>query len=431
MKEKEKLPHKIKRNGGLALSPLLLLVLLFVVLGLATGDFATVPLPVVFLVTSIAAMFTLRGRKTEERISVFSGGAGQRELLLMVWIFVLAGAFSGSAKGMGAIDATVELTLHSLPSGMELAGMFLAACLVSICVGTSVGTIVALVPVAAALATRTGIELPIMVAAVTGGAFFGDNLSFISDTTVAATRTQGCSMSDKFRTNFRIVLPAAVVTTGLYIWLGASGTVAVEQGTFNAWRVLPYMAVLLAAVVGTNVLMVLLLGILLSGVVGLSEGVYTLSSWLSAVASGINDMGELILISMMAGGLLAVVRTGGGITYLVRLLTRRVHSRRGAETCIAVLVSVTNCCTANNTVAILSVGSIARVVSQRYGISASRVASLLDIFSCCVQGFLPYGAQLLMASGLAIVAPTEIIPYLFYPFILAIVTISTIAFSKG
>ena len=347
----------------------------------------------------------------------------------MVWIFVLAGAFAASAKDMGAVTATVDLTMRCLPSNVLLAGLFLASCVVSLCIGTSVGTIVALVPMAAEMSARTGVSLPFMVAIVVGGSFFGDNLSFISDTTVAATRTQNCTMRDKFRTNFRIVLPAAILCFGIYAFMGfEQGVVSANaQSTLHLWRVLPYAVVLVAALCGMNVMMVLCVGTLLTGVVGIAEGAYTLSGWLLSMAHGITGMGDLILISMMAGGLLAVVRKGGGVTYLVRVLTRRVHSRRAAECCIASLVALTNCCTANNTVAILSVGAITKDISVRYGVDKRRAASLLDIFSCVVQGIIPYGAQLLMASGLALVSPMQIIPNLYYPMLLALSAILSIA----
>ncbi len=421
------------RRGWVALTPLLLLAVLMVGFGLLADDFSKVPMAIVFLFTSIASLLTLRGHTLEERIKVFSHGAGNSELLLMVWIFVLAGAFASSAKAMGAVTATVDLTLSLLPSSVLLAGLFLASCVVSLCIGTSVGTIVALVPMAAELSTRTGTSLPLIVAAVVGGSFFGDNLSFISDTTVVATRTQGCSMRDKFRTNFRIVLPAAVVCFLIYIGIGMGGQHAAytPSGSLDLWRILPYALVLVTAVAGVNVLVVLVLGIAATGIVGITEGSYDLLGWVSAMAEGIGGMGELILISMMAGGLLAVIRKGGGIDCIVNALTSRVKSRRGAEVCISLLVALTNCCTANNTVAILSVGGIAKDISERYGVDNRRAASLLDMFSCIVQGFIPYGAQLLMAAGLAEVSPMEIIPNLYYPMLLIVAAAVSIAFAKS
>lgn len=433
IKQREDRRLRPRRRGWLALMPLILLAVLMAMLGIIMGDFSKVPMTIVFLLTSIAALFTLRGYKIEERVRCFSHGAGSPDLLLMVWIFVLAGAFASSAKAMGAVSATVDLTMMCLPDSALLAGLFLASCIVSICIGTSVGTIVALVPMASELASRSGIVLPLMVAAVVGGSFFGDNLSFISDTTVAATKTQNCSMRDKFRTNFRIVLPAALICFIIYVLLGQgaqSQIVFSANGEIHWARVLPYVAVLASALCGVNVLIVLCLGTLLTGIVGVADGAYILSGWITSMAEGVTGMGDLILISMIAGGLLAVVRKGGGVTYLVRALTRRVHSRRGAECCISALVALTNCCTANNTVAILSVGSITKDISERFGVDKRRAASLLDIFSCVTQGIIPYGAQLLMASGLAVISPLDITPYLYYPLLLAVCAIISILISK-
>lgn len=421
-----------RRRGWIALLPLLLLAVLMGGTGLLMGDFGKVPMTVVFLITCIASLTTLRGHSIEERIQIFSHGAGHPDLLLMVWIFVLAGAFAGSAQAMGAVTATVDLTLHCLPGDILLAGLFLAACIVSLCIGTSVGTIVALVPMAAEMAARTGTATPLMVAAVVGGSFFGDNLSFISDTTVAATRTQGCRMKDKFRTNFHIVWPAALVCFLIYVGIGMESSQVIPEatGTLHLWRIIPYAMVLITAIIGMNVMVVLCTGCLLTGLIGMAEGSYDFSGWITSMAGGINGMGELILISMMAGGLLAVVRKGGGITWIVRGLTRRVHSRRGAECCISTLVALTNCCTANNTVAILSVGTITKDISERYGVDKRRAASLLDIYSCVVQGLIPYGAQLLMAAGLATISPVAIVPFLFYPLLVAVSATFSIIFRK-
>ena len=422
--------HRVKRNGLLALSPLGVMMLLFVVLGTTLGGFAGIPLLVVFICTSIYAMWTLRGMPLSKRLTVFSRGAGEPNLLLMIWIFVLAGAFASSAKGMGAVEAAVNLTLGLLPSNMLLPGLFVSACFISLAIGTSVGTIVALTPIAAGVAAESEMGIALTVAAVVSGAFFGDNLSFISDTTVAATQSQGCRMSDKFKTNFWIALPAALVTFFIYMWLSRSATPIEVAGEVDFWKIVPYLVVLITALLGMNVLLVLCLGILLSGLVGLLTADYTLASWLAAICSGIGGMGELILISMMAGGLLSVIRRGGGITYLLRSLTKRVRTARGAQLSIALLVAFCNLYTANNTVAILSVGSLARDIAERFSISPKRAASLLDTFSCCVQGLIPYGAQLLMAAGLSGLAPTEIVPHLCYPVLLGISALVFIVLQK-
>ena len=408
--------HRPRRYGLLAISPLFVLALLFVGLSYCVpGGFSKVPLLVVFLLTSVYALSTTRGMTIEERVAQFSKGAGSSNLLLMVWIFVLAGAFAASAKEMGAISATVDLTLKCLPGDMLLAGLFLAACFVSVSVGTSVGTIVALVPVASGLADKTGMELALIVAAVVGGSFFGDNLSFISDTTVASTRSQGCKLSDKFRVNILLVLPAAIMTFILYVALGDGSADTMVAGEVQWLKVLPYIAVLITAIMGLNVLLVLALGCVMTGIVGIVTGSYDFGTWLSSMATGIIGMGELIIVSMLAGGLLELVRYNGGIVYLIRLLTRRVRTKRGAELSIAALVSLTNLCTANNTVAILSVGRLAHDISEKYGVDKRKSASLLDTFSCCVQGLIPYGAQLLIAGGLASLNPVSIITYLYYP----------------
>jgi len=431
--ENERIDRRLKprRRGWVALLPLALLALLMGGMGIYFGDFYKVPMTVVFAIVGIMSLFTLRGYKVDERVGIFSSGAGNKDLLLMVWIFVLAGAFAKSAQSMGAVSATVDFTMKCLPESMLLGGLFFSACIVSLCVGTSVGTIVALVPVATEMATRVGSPVPLMVAAVVGGSFFGDNLSFISDTTVAATRTQNCSMRDKFRTNFLIVLPAAIVCFAIYIVIGLCGeTMRLQISELHLVRILPYIIVFVTAVCGINVLVSLCLGIIFTGVVGFVDGMLTLESWITSLAEGVADMGELILISMMAGGLLAVVRKAGGVTYLVRGITRSVKSKKGAEFYISALVGLTNLCTANNTVAILSVGNIVKTISDRYGVDKRRAASLLDIFSCVVQGIIPYGAQLLMASGLAMISPLEIIPFLYYPFLLAIAAIVSILIKK-
>lgn len=418
------------RQGLLALSPLFLMVVLFVGLSLWFHDFYKVPLLILFLVASAFALCLLKGRTTEERVAVFSAGAADRNLMLMVWIFVLAGAFVSSAKAMGAVEATVNMTLVLIPGKMLLLGLFTAACFVSLSIGTSVGTVVALVPVAVGLAQHAGIQLPLIVAAVVGGAFFGDNLSFISDTTVVATQTQGCRMKDKFRTNVYIAVPAALLAAGLYMWMGAGSNGVVEIGEINGWKVLPYGFVLVAAVMGVNVLTVLILGIVLTGGVGMACGDYDLAGWLGHISAGIVGMSELIIISMLAGGLLGVIRELGGIEWILQVLTRRVGSVRGAEYSIAALVSVTNLCTANNTIAILTVGDLVRNIAQRFGVDPRRAASILDIFSCCVQGCIPYGVQLLMAAGIAGISSVEIIPYLYYPFFLFVVATLAIALRR-
>ncbi len=402
-------------KGILALSPLIVFVVLYLATSIVAGDFYKMPITVAFLAASVYSIAIAQG-PLRSRVDVFSRGAGNGQMMLMVWIFVLAGAFAHSAKVMGSVDATVQLTLSVLPPQMLLAGLFVAACFISLSIGTSVGTIVALTPIAAGVAEQTATPVALLVAVVVGGSFFGDNLSFISDTTIIATQTQGCRQSDKFRVNSFIVVPAAVVILAVYMVMGWGINAPAAISQVNFWLVLPYLVVLSTAVVGLNVMAVLTLGIALTGVVGLSTGAFAdVFVWLKAMGDGIVSMGELIIITMLAGGLLEMVKVKGGIDFIIERMTRHISGKRGAEMAIAMLVAVVNLCTANNTVAIITVGGIAHQIGERYGLDPRKCASLLDTFSCTVQGLIPYGAQLLMAAGLAAVNPVSIIPYLYYP----------------
>ncbi len=384
----------------------------------------------IFIVIAILAIALTRKLPFKERISIFSRGAGNTNLLLMVWIFMLAGAFAASAKEMGAAGAMVDLTLHFLPAKFALTGLFLAACVTSLCMGTSVGTIVALMPIAAGLAERTEMALPMVAAAVVGGAFFGDNLSFISDTTIVATQSQGCKLSDKFRYNVRMVMPAALIVAVVYVFLGGEAVDITSTGAIEWWKVLPYLVVLICAACGIDVLVVLTAGNILTCLTGILDGSYDLMGWISSASQGIMGMSELILISMLAGGIFALFRYDGGFDFIINRMTRHIKGRAGAEWSICGLVAFANICTANNTIAILSVGDIAKHISEQFEIDPRRSASLLDTTSCFVQGVLPYGAQLLMASGLAGISAISIVPYLFYPMLLGLAVIVTIIFQK-
>lgn len=384
----------------------------------------------IFIVIAIFAVALTRKIPFKERITIFSRGAGNTNLLLMVWIFMLAGAFAASAKEMGAAGAMVDLTLHFLPAKFALTGLFLAACVTSLCMGTSVGTIVALMPIAAGLAERTEMALPMVAAAVVGGAFFGDNLSFISDTTIVATQSQGCQLSDKFRYNVRMVMPAALIVAVAYVFLGGEAADITATGAIEWWKVLPYLAVLICAACGINVLVVLTAGNILTCLTGILDGSYNLMGWIGSASQGIMGMSELILISMLAGGIFAIFSYVGGLDFIIDRMTRHIKGRAGAEWSICGLVAFANICTANNTIAILSVGDIAKRVAEQFDIDPRRSASLLDTTSCCVQGILPYGAQLLMASGLAGISAISIVPYLFYPILLGLAVIVTILFQR-
>ena len=380
------------------------------------------------MISSIYAVATSWNFPLPKRIDMFSKGAGTSNMMMMLWIFVLAGAFANSAKVMGSVDATVNLTLMVLPGSMIMAGLFLAACFISLSIGTSVGTIVALVPIAAGLAGSTGVSIPMMTAVVVGGAFFGDNLSFISDTTIVATSTQGCRMSDKFRVNFFIVMPAALVIFIIYIFAGSGIQSPTDIPVVEFTKVIPYLVVLACAIFGMNVMAVLTIGIILTGLIGMINGTYDIYGWFSSMGEGILGMSELIIVTMLAGGLLEIVKANGGIDFIISRLSAHIKSKRGAELSIAGLVALTDICTANNTVAIITVGGIAKQIGDKFGVDNRKCASILDTFSCCMQGLIPYGAQMLMAAGLAQLNPIQIIPYLYYPLATGIVALLAILF---
>lgn len=418
-----------RKKGWLALSPALLFVLLYAVVSIVVGDFYVMPITVALLAASAWGLIVIGRNSLRERIEIFSRAAGHSDILYMIWIFVMAGSFASLAKGMGAITATVDLTLNIFPPSFMLPAIFAGACFISMSIGTSVGTIVALVPLVVEIATEGGGSLPLYVATVIGGAFFGDNLSFISDTTIAATRTQECSMSSKFRANLHIVLPAAIATLLLYIFL-AHDIGDVTPGEIKEWwLVLPYLVIILLAVAGVNVTIVLACGIITAIVLGLATGM-SLLQCCSLMGEGIDSMGQLIVITLLASGMLGLIRAMGGLDFILRSLMSRVHGSRGAQACIAVVVALVNLCTANNTIAILTVGPMARDISGRYDVSPEKSASLLDTSSCIVQSLIPYGAQTLLATGLAGISPVAPWPYLYYPWALIVVVIISIIVRK-
>lgn len=418
------------RRGVLALSPIIVLLTIYLAGSIIAGNFYRIPITVAFMVASIYAITITRGTTLNERIDQFSHGAANPRIMYMIWIFVLAGAFASLAKATGAVDATVNLTLNLIPSNYLPAGIFIAACFISLSIGTSVGTIVALTPVVTALAEQMNCSTAWLVAIVVGGAFFGDNLSFISDTTIAATQTQGCSMKSKFRTNITLVTPAAIATLLIYAFSGSGieNIDAMPVTSADIVKCIPYLTVIVCALTGMNVLLVLITGIIIAGATGIAYGAVDGIGIFTEMGSGITGMCELIIVTMLAGGLLEIVRVNGGIDYLISIVTKRMKSKRAAELAITALTALANICTANNTIAILTVGDISRDISKRFGIQPRRAASLMDTTSCFVQGVIPYGAQLLIASGLAKVSPLEIIPSLYYPmFIGATVLISILA----
>ena len=421
------------RPSGKALLPLGVFFLLYMLTFIFTGDLRNMPVSVAFIAASAVAIISSKGRNMMQRIEIFCRGSANSTIMLMIVIFVLAGAFSGTANEMGAVKATVNMLLYFLPEEIVLASIFIAACFISISMGTSCGTIAALTPIAVGISAKTGLDLPMLVGVVVGGSMFGDNLSFISDTTIVATRTQNVEMKDKFRANFRLVMPVAIVVLVIYVIQGFIDPHRMEEKieTIEWLKVLPYLVVLITALCGVNVITVLSLGIVLSGVIGLITHAFSVWEWCSAMSKGIVvDMGELIIVSLLAGGMFEVIRMNGGISWLIAKLTGNIRNPKQAEGAIVGLVAFTDFCTANNTIALLITGPLAKQIGDKFSINPKRIASLIDTVSCSVQSLLPYGAQLLIAAGLAAINPVEIIPYLYYPFFLGGVVILSIVFKK-
>ncbi|QDX93485.1 Na+/H+ antiporter NhaC family protein [Brevibacillus laterosporus] len=417
---------KQTKGSALALLPLGIFLVLFIGSGVITGDFYQLPIIVAILIAVTVALAMNRNETFTTKVERFAKGAGNPNIIIMLLIFVLAGAFSQAAKGMGSVEATVNLALSVLPQGFVVVGLFIIAAFISLAMGTSMGTIAALAPIAIGISEQTDISIALTIATVVGGAMFGDNLSFISDTTIAAVRTQGTEMKDKFKTNFLIVLPAAIITIILLVVLTLGNHTNMVTGTFNWVKILPYAGVLIAALLGWNVLVVLAGGTVLSGIIGMVDGSYTLATFFKNVTVGISGMMELVLLTMLIGGMIEIIQHNGGIHYLMNVLTRNIRSKKGAEFGIAGLVSMTNMCTANNTIAIIFAGPLAKNISDQYEIDPRKSASLLDLFSCSVQGIIPYGAQMLTAAGFASLSPIDLLPYAFYPMLVAVCGIISI-----
>ncbi len=405
------------RKGLLAISPIAVFLLFYVVVSIAVGDFYRMPIAVALLIASAWSVVILRGTPLTRRVEIFSRDAGSSGVMYMIWIFLLAGAFATLAKEIGSVEATVNLALTWLPEEMLIPGLFMAACFISLAIGTSVGTVVALTPLAVEFAQSESGSVPFFVAVVLGGAFFGDNLSFISDTTIAATRTQGCMMNDKFKANLWIVLPAALGALVLYTILGSDVPEAEIGEVANPWLVLPYLVIIGTALAGINVTVVLGIGILTTLFIAMMSG-YDLLTLFGFMGSGIDSVGNLVIVTLLAAGMLGLIKAAGGITYILQILSRRINGQRGAMMSIASLVSIVNLCTANNTVAILTVGSLAKEIASRFKVDPRKTASLLDTCSCIVQSLIPYGAQTLLASGLAGISPAAPWPYMYYSWML-------------
>lgn len=416
--------------GIIGISPVIIFLLLYVVVSVFTGDFYRMPFSVALLAASAWGIAICRGKLTQ-RIEIYSRAAAHTNIIYMIWIFILAGSFAALARQIGAVEATVDLTLRMMPPSMVVPGMFVAACFISLAVGTSVGTVVALTPLAIDLSTAAGGSVPFMVAVVLGGAFFGDNLSFISDTTIAATRSQGCEMSDKFKANVWLAVPAAAVTLLFYLLecTRAEG-VTLPSEAVSPWLCLPYLVVIVTALARLNVTIVLSSGIAVAICVGLLNG-NNLLSLCGFMGEGIGSMGDLIVITLMSAGMLGMVKACGGIDWLLKVMTSRIDGKRGAQGCIALLVSIVNLCTANNTVAIITVGSLSKEIAGRFGISPRKSASLLDTCSCIVQCLIPYGAQTLLGCSLAGISPAEPFRYLYYPWALGAMVVASILITKS
>ena len=419
---------KIKKGNPIALLPLGIFLLLFVGSGIISGDFYKMPVLVAFIISSAFALILNRKESLQTKIEVFAKGAGNSDIILMVVIFILAGAFSNIAKAMGGVDSTVNLSLSVLPPNLLIVGVFVIGCFISISMGTSMGTIAALGPIGLGIAEKTGMPIALVIGAIVGGAMFGDNLSMISDTTIAATRTQGCELKDKFKVNFLIVLPAAIITLILLAVTTLGYNVeSSEVYTYEIIKVLPYLSVLIGALAGVNVFVLLSGGILFAGAIGIFTNAFDLSGLIVSVSDGIAGMQELCLLVIIVGGVVELIKFNGGLDFILNFITSKIKTKKGAEFGIAALVSIVDLCTANNTIAIVTAGPLAKDIAKEYDVDPRKCASILDIFSSCWQGMIPYGAQLLTAATIASVSPIEILRYLYYPVLMFICGILAIA----
>ena len=415
-----------KKGNPLALLPFVVFLLLFIGAGVVTGDFYKFPVIVAIAIAAAVALAMNRKESLDHKVDIFCKGAGDPNIILMVVIFLLAGAFSEVAKGMGAVDSTVNLALSVVPQNLLMVGVFIIACFISLSMGTSMGTIVALAPIGVGISEQTDISLALSMAAVIGGAMFGDNLSFISDTTIAAVRTQGTKMKDKFKVNFLIVLPAAILTCVILGVLTMGEQAEITQHSYHWLKILPYICVLITALAGVNVFLVLSIGIVFAGVIGLADDTYSLMAVIQKVGAGMAGMYEISFLAILIAGMVAVIQHNGGIDYLLDRVTRNIKSKKGAEFGIAMLVGLTDLSTANNTISIIIAGPLAKDIAKKYGIDPRRSASILDVFSCCIQGLIPYGAQLLVAAGVAQISPISILPYSYYPFLIGLCAVTAI-----
>ena len=421
-----------EKSNAAALLPIGVFLVIFLGSGVITGDFYAMPAIVAFLIALFVAFCQNRGLSFDEKISIISKGVGNENIITMSLIFLCAGAFSGAVTAAGGVESTVNLGLSILPAKVAVVGLFIIGCFISVSMGTSMGTIAALAPIAVGISEKTGFSLAVCIGAVVCGAMFGDNLSMISDTTIAAVKTQGCEMKDKFRENFFIVLPAAIVTIVLFFFITRNGNFKLaEELTYNIWRVVPYVLVLVGALIGINVFLVLISGTVISLIVEVATGSLAVGDMFAAVGEGVTGMYDITVISIVVACIVSLVKEFGGIQFILNLIKKSIKGQKGGEIGIAGLSLLVDMCTANNTVAIVMAGPIAKEISEEFDISSRRSASLLDIFTSVGQGMIPYGAQLLSAASLTGLTPFAIMPYLFYPMLMAVSAVLFILFRKA
>ena len=420
-----------KKGRAIALLPIGVFLVIFIGAGVLFQDFYTMPAIVGFLIALIVAFVQNRRLRFSDKLSVISKGIGEENIVTMCLIFLAAGAFSGTIQAAGGVESTVNLGLSIMPSSVAVVGLFVIGCFISVSMGTSVGTITAMTPIGVGIAEKTGIAMPICVGAVVCGAMFGDNLSMISDTTIAAVRTQGCEMKDKFKENFLIVLPAAIITAVLFFFLARGNAGKIEGNLqYDIIKVIPYLVVLIGALIGVNVFLILIVGTVLAALVGVGTGAFAIGELFQKMGDGVTSMYDITVISIVVAAIVALVKEYGGIEFILNLIKKRINGPRGGEFGISVLALLVDCCTANNTVAIVMAGPIAKEISDEFDVSPKRSASLLDIFASVGQGMIPYGAQLLTAAGLSALSPVQIMPYLFYPILMGISAVLFIVFRR-
>lgn len=420
-----------KKGRAIALLPIGVFLVIFIGAGVLFHDFYTMPAIVGFLIALIVAFLQNKRLRFADKLTIVSKGIGEENIVTMCLIFLAAGAFSGTIQAAGGVESTVNLGLSIMPSSIAVVGLFIIGCFISVSMGTSVGTITAMTPIGVGIAEKTGIAMPICVGAVVCGAMFGDNLSMISDTTIAAVRTQGCEMKDKFKENFLIVLPAAIITAVLFFFM-ARGNAGDIQGNleYDIIKVIPYLVVLIGALIGINVFVILIAGTVLAAIVGVGTGAFAIGELFQKMGAGVTSMYDITVISIIVAAIVALVKEYGGIEFILKLIKKNINGPKGGEFGISVLALLVDCCTANNTVAIVMAGPIAKEISDEFGVSAKRSASLLDIFASVGQGMIPYGAQLLTAASLSALSPVQIMPYLFYPMLMGVSAVTFILFRR-